>query len=161
EECLEDDEVEAVYIALPNSMHREYAERAAGHGVHILCEKPLAVTAEDCEAMIRAAAAGGVKLMVAYRLHFEEANTQAIELVQAGEIGEPQLFTSTFCLNVKEGNIRLQRDLGGGVLYDLGVYCINAARYLFRDEPEEVLAMSAKSGEPRFREVDEMTSAIL
>src|SRR5437879_4457664 len=77
-ECLEDDAVEAVYIALPNSMHREYAERAARHGVHVLCEKPLAVTAEDCEAMICAAAEGGVKLMVAYRLHFEEANTRAI-----------------------------------------------------------------------------------
>ncbi|HET7745833.1 MAG TPA: Gfo/Idh/MocA family oxidoreductase, partial [Vicinamibacteria bacterium] len=161
EECLGSGEVDAVYIALPNSMHREYTERAARAGVHVLCEKPLAVTARDCEAMIRATDKAGVKLMVAYRLHFEEANLEAVRLARDGTLGDVRTFDSTFTMDVVEGNIRLKADLGGGPLWDIGIYCINAARYLFRAEPEEVFAWSANNGERRFREVDEMTSAVL
>jgi predicted dehydrogenase len=139
-ECLASGEIDAVYIALPNNLHAEYAVRAARAGVHVLCEKPMAVTEEECEAMIRAAAQKGVKLMVAYRLHFEEANLRAIDIVESGKIGEPKIFHSAFTMQVADGNIRLDRRLGGGTLYDIGVYCINAARYLFRDEPVEVQA---------------------
>ncbi|MGE5927786.1 MAG: Gfo/Idh/MocA family oxidoreductase [Gemmatimonadota bacterium] len=156
--------VDAVYIALPNHLHREYTERAAHAGVHVLCEKPMAVTEEDCEAMIDACDRNGVKLMIAYRLHFEEANLRAVELVQGGKIGEPRIFNSVFTMDVKEGDIRLNpRDQGGGTLYDIGIYCINAARYLFEDEPEEVLALTARKDDPRFAApgVDEMTGAIL
>src|SRR5215216_1022460 len=85
EECLRSGSVDAVYIALPNHLHRPYAEQAARAGVHVLCEKPMAVTEEDCLSMIRVAEENGVKLMVAYRLHFEEANLKAIELVQGGK----------------------------------------------------------------------------
>ena len=88
EACL--DQVDAVYIALPNSMHAEYTIRAARAGVHVLCEKPLAVTADECEQMIDACASNGVKLMVAYRLHFEEINLNAIDLVRRRRIGEPK-----------------------------------------------------------------------
>jgi predicted dehydrogenase len=161
EECLQSGVVDAVYIALPNSLHREYTERAARHGVHVLCEKPLAVTARDAEAMIRATEKAGVGLMTAYRLHFEPANLAAVELARSGRLGEPRVFTSTFTMNVEAGNIRLDRELGGGPLYDIGIYCINAARYLFRSEPTEVLATSVRSGGRRFREVDEATSAVL
>ena len=161
EGCLAAGEVDAVYIALPNDLHREYTERAAAVGVHVLCEKPMAVTTRDCEAMIRATRKAGVRLMIAYRLHFEAANLTAVEVVRDGTIGEPRLFESTFTMNVAEGNIRLDRERGGGTLYDIGIYCINAARYLFRDEPTEVVALSANNGEKRFREVDEATSAIL
>ena len=162
EKCLKSGAVDAVYIALPNHLHREYTERAARAGVHVLCEKPLAVTEADCLAMIRVCEENGVKLMVAYRLHFEEANLKAIELVQAGRLGEPRLFDSVFTLQVKEGDIRLNpRELGGGPLYDIGVYCINAVRNLFGAEPMEVVAFSANNGELRFQQCEEMTSAIL
>jgi predicted dehydrogenase len=162
EDCLNSGEVDAVYIALPNHLHREYGERAARAGVHVLCEKPLAVTEEDCLAMIRAAEENGVKLMVAYRLHFEEANLKAIDLVQSGQLGDPRLFDSVFTMQVKEGDIRLNpRELGGGPLYDIGVYCINAVRNLYGAEPMEVVAFSSNNGDPRFQQCEEMTTAVL
>jgi predicted dehydrogenase len=162
EECLESGGVDAVYIALPNHLHREYSERAARAGVHVLCEKPMAVTEEDCLAMIGTAEENGVKLMVAYRLHFEEANLKAIDLVQSGKLGDPRLFDSVFTMEVKEGDIRLNpRQLGGGPLYDIGVYCINAVRNLFGAEPMEVMAFSANNGDARFLQCEETTSAIL
>jgi predicted dehydrogenase len=162
EECLGSGEVDAVYIALPNHLHREYTERAARSGVHVLCEKPMAVTEEDCESMMRVAEENGVKLMIAYRLHFEEANLKAIDLVQQGRLGEMRLFDSVFTMQVKPGDIRLSpRELGGGTLYDIGIYCINAVRNLFGAEPMEVVAFSANNGDPRFQECEETTSAIL
>jgi predicted dehydrogenase len=162
EECLQSGVADAVYIALPNHLHREYTERAARAGVHVLCEKPLAVTEEDCLSMIQSCEENGVKLMTAYRLHFEEANLKAIDLVQGGRLGEPRLFDSVFTMQVKEGDIRLNpRELGGGPLYDIGVYCINAVRNLFGAEPMEVMAFSANNGERRFQQCEEMTSAIL
>jgi predicted dehydrogenase len=162
DDCLRSGLVDAVYIALPNHLHREYAERAARNGVHVLCEKPLAVTEEDCLAMIRAAEQNDVKLMVAYRLHFEEANLKAIDLVQSGRLGDARLFDSVFTMTVKEGDIRLNpRELGGGTLYDIGIYCINAVRNLFGAEPMEVVAFSANNGDQRFLQCEETTSAIL
>jgi len=108
----------------------------------------MAVTAHECEAMIRAARKHHIKLMIAYRLHFEEANLKAVQLVKSGKIGEPRFFNSLFSLQVKEGNIRTRDDLGGGTLYDLGVYCINAARYLFQDEPREAFCIHREPGRP-------------
>ncbi|HEX5070457.1 MAG TPA: Gfo/Idh/MocA family oxidoreductase [Vicinamibacterales bacterium] len=157
--CLQ--EVDAVYIALPNSMHAEFAIRAAEAGVHVLCEKPMAVTADECERMIAACDANRVKLMIAYRLHFEAINLKAIELVRSGRIGPPKYFNSSFSMSVTPGNIRTRKKMGGGTLHDIGVYCINAARYLFRAEPKEVMAISVNSGTPRLAEVDESTAAIL
>ncbi|MEO8190794.1 MAG: Gfo/Idh/MocA family oxidoreductase [Acidobacteriota bacterium] len=155
--------IDAVYIALPNHLHREYTVRAARAGVHVLTEKPMAVTEKDCEAMIRACGGNGVQLMVAYRLHFEKANLEAVEIVQSGKLGEPRIYNSVFCNDVKDpDNIRLNPiEEGGGTLYDIGIYCLNAARYLFRSEPEEVFAISASNDDPRFRKADEMTTAVL
>jgi len=136
-------------------------ERAARAGVHVLCEKPMAVTEEDCEAMIRVTRESGVRLMIAYRLHFERANLDVIERIRGGEIGDPRIFTSVFCQQVREGDIRTRKDMGGGALFDMGIYCLNAARYLFRDEPLEVYAAQASGQDARFREVDEMTTALL
>ena len=162
EECLGSGAVDAVYIALPNHLHREYTERAARGGAHVLCEKPLAVTEEDCLSMIRVAEENQVKLMVAYRLHFEEANLKAIDLVQSGKLGDPRLFDSVFTMTVKDGDIRLNpREQGGGTLYDIGVYCINAVRNLYGAEPMEVVAFSANKGDERFLQCEETTSAIL
>ena len=154
---LKSGDVDAVYIALPNNMHAEYTERAARAGVHVLCEKPMAVTETECELMGRVARERQVKLMVAYRLHFERANLEAIEIARSGRIGEPRLFTSTFTMTVVPGNIRVQRALGGGVLYDIGIYCINAARSLFRDEPIEVQAIAAGA----IGDVEESVSALM
>jgi glucose-fructose oxidoreductase len=159
ERCLK--EVDAVYIALPNSMHAEYTIRAAKAGVHVLCEKPMAVTVEECRRMIDACDKHRVKLMIAYRLHFEEINLKAIDLIRRGRIGEPKFFNSSFSMKVRPGNIRTQADMGGGTLYDIGVYCINAARYLFRSEPAEVLAMSVTGGQKTLSEIDESTGALL
>jgi predicted dehydrogenase len=159
DECL--GLVDAVYIALPNSMHAEYTIRAAKAGVHVLCEKPLAHTTADCRRMIAACEKAGVKLMTAYRLHFEELNLKAVDLVRRGAIGEPKFFTSSFGMTVRAGDIRTKRRMGGGTLFDIGVYCINAARYLFRDEPTEVVAATTHGGGARLKEIDESTGAIL
>jgi glucose-fructose oxidoreductase len=161
DKCLQGGEIDAVYIALPNSMHRAYAVAAANAGVHVLCEKPMAMSEEECLAMIDAAEDGGVKLMIAYRLHFEKANLYAIETVRSGALGSPRIFASTFTMQARKDNIRLRSDLGGGPLWDLGVYCTNAARYLLGSEPEEVIAFQAKGSDPRFREVGEAVSAVL
>lgn len=162
DECLRSGEVDAVYIALPNDMHREYAVRAAEAGIHVLCEKPLAVSVREGTAMLQAAVKHRVKLMTAYRLHFEPANLNTIELVRSGRIGEPRYFSSTFSFQITDpDNIRLQQKRGGGAIFDIGTYCINAARYLFSGEPTEVFAMTVNSGDPRFKEVDETTSVIM
>jgi predicted dehydrogenase len=160
-DCLHSGEIDAVYIALPNSMHRAYTEAAANAGIHVLCEKPMALTEQDCEAMIEAVEKAGVKLMIAYRLHFEYGNLQAVELVNSGKIGEPRIFTSIFSQQIKAGNSRLQKDIGGGALYDMGVYCLNAARYLFKAEPLQGFAWNFGSDSKRFSEVPEMTSVLL
>ncbi|WP_437677120.1 Gfo/Idh/MocA family protein [Sorangium sp. So ce131] len=161
EDILRRARVDAVYIALPNTHHREFTERAAAAGVHVLCEKPMAMTEEDCEAMIRATKDRGVKLMIAYRLHFEEANLSAIEIARSGKLGAVRAFTSFFTQVVRPGDIRTRSEVGGGALFDLGVYCVNAARYLFREEPVEALALSQRLDERRAKDVDETTSAIL
>jgi glucose-fructose oxidoreductase len=88
--------VDAVYLALPNHLHREYAVRAAQAHVHVLCEKPMAVTEEECQAMINAANESGIKLMIAYRLHFEAGNLAAIRLAQDSTLGTVRFFTSEF-----------------------------------------------------------------
>ena len=103
--------------------------------MHVLCEKPMAVTVDECQRMIDACDEHGVKLMIAYRLHFEEINLKAVDLVRRGRIGDPKFFDSSFAMTVRRGNIRTKKDLGGGDVVDIGVYCINAARYLFRASP--------------------------
>jgi len=143
DDCLKSGAIDAVYLALPNNLHHEYALRAAQAGIHVLCEKPMAMEEDQCLRMGEAARAARVRLMVAYRLHFERANLEAIEVLRSGRLGEPRLFSSTFCTPVEPGNVRVRRETGGGVLYDIGIYCINAARSLFRDEPVEVQATTA------------------
>lgn len=161
DQCVRSGQIDAVYIALPNSLHCDYAVRAAAAGVHVLCEKPMAVTEEECRRMIETAERAHVKLMVAYRLHLEEANMKTVELARSGKLGKLRLFSSVFTMQVREGDIRVKKELGGGTLYDIGVYCINAARYLFQDNPTSVSAFSVGGTDRRFRQVDEMTAALL
>ena len=102
-----------------------------------------------------------VKLMIAYRLHFEEINLKAVDLVRRGRIGEPKFFNSSFAMTVRANDIRTRKEMGGGTLYDIGVYCINAARYLLQGGTHRVTAISVNSGVARLREIDETTGAIL
>ena len=163
EEMLNRGLVDAVYIATPNTLHQEFAELAAWYGVHVLTEKPMAVHERECMGMLRAARKNNIKLMVAYRLHFDGGNLEAVEIAKNRELGELKIFNSTFSMQVADRqNIRLRGDMGGGPLYDVGIYCINAARYLFQDEPVEAFAMSDSDPyDARFREVDEMMSVTL
>jgi predicted dehydrogenase len=135
--------------------------RAAQAGVHVLCEKPMAVTEAECREMINACAQHNVRLMIAYRLHLEESNLKAAECVRSGIIGEPKYFTSDFSQQANDSNYRLKKGSGGGPIYDIGVYCINAARFLFDDEPIEVSGVIASSDDPRFEQIEETASVVL
>ena len=159
DECLR--HVDAVYIALPNHLHAEYSVRAARAGVHVLCEQPMAVTVGECRRMIAACRRASVKLMIAYRLHFETLNLSAIDVARSGQLGELKYFTSSFSMVVRRGDVRTKRAYGGGTLYDIGVYCINAARNLFGAEPTQVSAVSINSGLASLAEIDETTAATL
>jgi glucose-fructose oxidoreductase len=123
----------------------------------------MAPTVADCRAMIDAAQKAKVKLMIGYRLHFDVANLEAIEVVQSGILGTPRLFGSLFTQVVEHGNMRLDAAKGAdAALFDMGIYCINAARYVFQEEPTEVIAASAtRRDDTRFRGAGEMTSAVL
>jgi len=161
DELFESGEIDAVYITLPNSMHREYTERAARAGLHVLCEKPMAVTAEDCERMIEITRENAVKLMIAYRLHFERANLEAVEMAHSGTLGDLRFFSSNFSMQVAPENFRSSRKLGGGPLYDIGIYCINAARAAFAAEPIRVLATAVTRRDQRFKEIPETVSVVM
>jgi len=153
--------VDAVYIATPNTEHTEWVIRAAEAGLHVLCEKPLATSVRDCERMIDACERNNVKLMTAYRLHFERCNLEVAELVRSKRIGKARYFDSQFSMQVKPGNIRTQSELGGGPEWDIGIYCQNAARYVFADEPTQVWATASDSSDPRFAEIPETVHVIL
>ena len=129
--------------------------RAAEAGVHVLCEKPMAVSSRDCEQMIRAAKAGGIKQMIAYRLHFDPGNLETIRLVQSGKIGEPRYFTSEFDYELKTGNIRARASerRPHSPCTISGSTAVTPPAYLHRDEPE-VFAF-ATTPDKRFPEIHE------
>jgi glucose-fructose oxidoreductase len=153
--------VDIVYIILPNGLHAEFATRAFKARKHVLCEKPMALTSEECEAMIRAGREADRKLMIAYRAQYEPHNVEAIRRVRAGEIGPLRLVTSDHgrILDPKDpaDQWRMVRALaGGGSLYDIGIYSLNAARYLTGEEPVEVFGqIHSPPGDPRFNEVED------
>lgn len=162
DEMLARDVVDVVYVALPNSMHADYTIRALNAGVHALVEKPLGTTVEECERMVAASKAKGAMLMTAYRLHTEPGTLAAIDMIRRGEIGEPRMFNSLFSFAMAPGNHRLKAEHWGGALQDIGVYCINAVRHLFGEEPVEAIAMNGTmEGDARFAEVPEMVAATL
>jgi glucose-fructose oxidoreductase len=162
ERCLEGG-IDAVYIVMPNHLHCEYTVRAAMAGAHVICEKPMAVSVAECHKMIAAARQNRRKLMIAYRLHFERANLEAITLGRGAELGKLRFFSSDFGQQVIGTNVRLTEPSrkGGGPVFDMGIYCINAARYLFRAEPTEVWATNASLSERRFGKAEEMAAAIM
>jgi predicted dehydrogenase len=155
-------EIDAVYIALQIDQRKEWTVRAARAGLHVLCEKPMAVTARESEAMIRATRRANVKLMIAYRLHFERANLEVAQLARSGKLGKLRFFSSDFSMQVSDDNIRLRPvDQGGGPLFDIGIYCINAARYCLGEDPVAVWASATRSKDRRFRHVNETVTAVM
>jgi predicted dehydrogenase len=161
-QCLQRDDVHAVYIALPNSQHCDYAVEAARAGAHVLVERPMAVMADECRRMLRTCQTNRVKLMVAYHLEFHPGHLRLAELVRSGAVGAPKTISSDFTVRVQEqDDIRLQRRLGGGTVYDLGVFAIFAARTLFAAEPAQVMAMTARMTRRYGGDVDESTVALI
>src|SRR5579863_8744803 len=160
DEIARNSAIDAVYVALPNSMHAEYTIRAAKAGKHVLCEKPMSTSVADAEAMIAACKAARVKLMIAYRCHYEPTNLKAIQLVRTGALGRVQAIESAFGFNIAPGEWRLSKKLaGGGPLFDVGIYSLNACRYLTGEEPEHIAATaSVIDQDGRFKEVEENVS---
>lgn len=141
EALLEDPEVEAIYVPLPNSMHREWTLRAVEAGKHVLCEKPLAVSAAECREMDDAARRHGVTLMEAFMYRFHPRTQRVLEMVRDGVIGSVHAIHSSFSFRLRaRDNIRLLPELGGGALMDVGCYCVNVIRTLAGREPTRVVA---------------------
>jgi predicted dehydrogenase len=149
--------IDAVYVALPNSMHAEYTIRAAKAGKHVLCEKPMSTNVADAESMIAACKAANVKLMIAYRCHYEPTNLKAIKLIREGALGQVKAIESAFGFSITQGEWRLNKKLaGGGPLFDVGIYSLNACRYLTGEEPSDISGYaSVIDHDGRFNEVEE------
>jgi predicted dehydrogenase len=159
---LKSGKIDAIYLATPNTMHRDFTVRALVAGVHVLCEKPMAPTIEDCRAMIEAGKKSDAKLMIAYRLHFEEATLEAIETMRSEKLGKARFFSSIFTQQVEPSNHRTEKDKWAGPLPDMGPYPINAVRNLFGAEPIEAFGRTASArGDSRFMEVPEIVSVWL
>ncbi|MDQ2777219.1 MAG: Gfo/Idh/MocA family oxidoreductase [Acidobacteriota bacterium] len=153
-------DIDAVYIALPNSMHAEYTIRAANADKHVLSEKPMATSVRDGQSMIDACKAAGKKLMIAYRCQYEPTNLHAIELIRDGKLGKIQAIESANGFNIHPGEWRLDKKLaGGGPLMDMGVYSLNACRYLTGEEPLHLEGYSSVvDHDGRFEQVEENLS---
>jgi len=157
-------EVQAVYIALPNSMHAEYTVRAARAGKHVLCEKPMANSVAECQQMIEACRKAGKKLMIAYRSQYEPLDRALVKMIRDKKLGTLKEFISVNSQNMGDPqHWRLKRALaGGGALPDVGLYCLNAARFLSGEEPVEVTGnVWSTPGDARFREVEESCQFVL
>lgn len=161
EALLEDDNIDAVYIPLPNHLHREWTIRAAEAGKHVLCEKPLALNAEQAQEMVDACEDEGVVLIEAfmYRCHPRYDRMKAI--IASGEIGDVRGIHGTFTFNNAKdaNNVRYRRDMGGGSIYDVGCYPISAARLILGCEPEAVTVQAFHS--PDHDHVDMMASGLI
>jgi xylose dehydrogenase (NAD/NADP) len=137
------DDIEAVYIPLPNSLHCEWTIKAAEAGKHVLCEKPLALNAAECAAMDAAARQNGVHLMEAFMYRFHPQTEKVLALIRNGAIGPPRLIQAAFTFFLSgPNNIRLQPEMGGGSLMDVGCYCVNISRTVAGAEPVEVQAFA-------------------
>jgi predicted dehydrogenase len=159
EGLLADESIEAVYVPLPNHMHLEWAIKAAEAGKHVLCEKPLAMTADDARTMIEACGRASVRLMEAFMYRQHPLWIETKRLVDTGAVGELQVVDIVFSYyNDDPTNIRNIAGAGGGALYDIGCYAVNASRLLFGEEPTRVKASMRRD---EVMEVDVVTAAIM
>jgi predicted dehydrogenase len=159
-------DVKAVYVVLPNSMHREYVERAAKAGKHVLCEKPMSISSADGQEMVKVCAESEVKLMVAYRIQYEATNLFLAEKIRAKAygrlVGMSAINVQTVAANGAEQWRHKKALAGGGSLPDIGLYCLNTARFLTGEEPVEVMATQySPPDDPRYAEVEETVSFTL
>ena len=163
DEIAANKDIDAVYIALPNSMHSEYTIRAANATKHVLCEKPMATSVKDSQSMVNACRAANVKLMIAYRCQYEPTNLRAIQIIRDRMLGNVQAIESANGFNEKAGEWRLDKKLaGGGPLMDVGIYSLNACRYLTGEEPQHIEGYcSVIDQDGRFKEVEENVSWIM
>ena len=158
DKLADDDAIDIVYVVLPNSMHAEYTIRAAAAGKHVICEKPMAVTAAEAQTMIDACEAAGRSLHIGYRLHFEPHNVEAMRISSDRDFGRITYAQTEFGFRLggSADQWRLRKSLGGGgALMDVGIYAIQAARYVMGVEPVSVTAQETKTDPVRFSEVDE------
>ena len=164
DEMQHNPEIQAVYIVTPNALHREYTERAARLGKHVLCEKPMTISPSDAQAMIEACEKARVQLMVAYRIQYEHVNRSLIDMARAGTLGAVR---SIHALNVQNQSApdqwrQIRALSGGGSLPDIGLYCLNTVRALTGEEPVEISAtIHSPAGDPRFREVEDLVAFTL
>lgn len=158
-ELLEDPEIEAIYNPLPNSFHAPWTIKAIEHDKHVLCEKPLAVTPAEIDAIQAAAETNGVLAMEAVMYHFHPQTQRVLEIVRQGQIGVPQLVASAFSYNLPDpSDIRLVANLGGGVMFDVGSYCVSVARTVLGKEPVQVFGQARIGPES---DTDEIFAGIL
>ncbi|MBB6455070.1 putative dehydrogenase [Salirhabdus euzebyi] len=137
---LDDPNLDAVYIPLPNHLHKEWVMKAAQKGKHVLSEKPAALNAEETKELVEACKKHGMKYMEAFMYQFHGQHKRVKEIIASGEIGDVQLMKSSFSFFMAnpEGNIRMDPKMGGGSIYDIGCYCIHSIRHILDDEPEEI-----------------------
>lgn len=161
EELLADDSLDVIYIPLPNHLHREWTIRAAEAGKHILCEKPLALNEREAAEMAEACAEAGVLLSEAFMYRYHPRYQMIKDIIDSGQIGEIRGIRGAFTFNsaANAGNVRFRKDWGGGSIYDVGCYPINAARMLLGKEPEAVTVQAFFSGQ--HDDVDMMASGLI
>jgi predicted dehydrogenase len=163
DKIIGDASVDVVYVVLPNSMHEEYTIRAAKAGKHVLCEKPMANSAAECQRMIAACESASRKLAIGYRCQFEPHHLQSIELLRSHELGAIRSIDAGFAFPIGDPTQwRLRSKLaGGGALMDVGIYALQAARYLSGEEPISVTAQETKTNAVKFAEVDESITWVM
>ena len=156
DKIIDNDDINVVYIVLPNSMHREFTLRAAKAGKHVICEKPMALSVKECHEMIDSCRSSGVRLFIGYRLHFDPFHQAAMKFRKVAG-GRLQAMDSAFAFRIGDpSQWRLRKSLaGGGALMDLGVYCIQASRYCIGTEPVAAMAIEEKTDPVKFAEVEE------
>lgn len=159
DDIAKNDEIDIIYVVLPNSMHKEFTIRAAQAGKHVICEKPMALNAQECREMIAACEKAGVKLSIGYRMHFEPTTQEIIR------IGKEQVYGTIKFVGASAGythnnadHWKCKKNMGGGVMMDMGVYPLQAARYATGEEPVSVTAQTFVNRPEMFNEVDETTT---
>lgn len=150
-------DIDVVYVVTPNALHAEHTLKAARAGKHVLCEKPMEVSTEKCQQMIDGCKAAGRQLAIAYRLHFEPNNLECVRLAREKVLGDVKIIQAGFGFHAGDPNQwRLRKALaGGGPLMDVGIYALQATRYLTGEEPLQVSAMSTTTDHEKFAEVEE------
>ena len=159
EELLNDAEIEAIYIPLPNNLHIDWAIKAANAGKHVLCEKPIGLNASEVRRLIETRDKTGVKIQEAFMVRTHPVWLKVRELIKENRIGKLEAISGFFSyFNDDEANIRNKKEMGGGALMDIGCYCINISRFIFASEPRRVSALITKDENTK---IDKLTSAMM